>query len=201
LRIQRPSDACPTPLTAADLPGLVMKATAGANDTVKLVWTGGGAAYSEPSALSLSKVWTETEFNVVGDCCSGNAVELAARTGTVFAAPVSFADFYHPYADSWRVQSKDTLLSPCGDRDIETGAASKPFYANDLEPQVAERAREICTAAHVKEGPQLDACTLDAAVLGGAEAAKVFARTLPIRAVLRPGLPLERIEIKPIKRP
>ena len=132
---------------------------------------------------------------------NGNVGDLAARTGTVFAAPVSFADLYHPYADSWRVPSKDTLLSPCGNRDIETGAASKPFYANDLEPQLAERARAICTAAHVKEGPQFDACTLDTAVLGGAGAAKVFVRTLPIRAVLRPGLPLERVEIKPIKRP
>jgi hypothetical protein len=43
------------------------KATAGANDTVKLVSTSGGGAYSEPSALSLSNAWTETEFNVVGD--------------------------------------------------------------------------------------------------------------------------------------
>jgi hypothetical protein len=409
------------PMTAADLPGLVMTATAGANDAVKLVWTGGGAAYSEPSALGLSNAWTEAEFNVVGDCCkseanftspttlvvniqladgfptaptciandgttgetnsltlsgtptvitalsqpsieftetnsspaaascshsigdthletldglfydfqaagdfvltqadpdfvvqtrqvsgapswpqadlnhgvatqmgksrvaicvlptrlfvdgkltdlrdgkllslpggvkvyrggntyavmreggdivnaqinsnahntwinvtvgvggsarrnargllanpNGSVGELAARTGTVFAAPMSFADLYHPYADSWRVSSKNTLLSPCGDRDIETGAASKPFFANDLEPELGERARAICTAAHVKEGPQLDACTLDTAVLGGAEAAKVFVRTLPIRAVLRPGLPLERIEIKPIKRP
>lgn len=408
------------PLTAADLPGLVMQATAGANDTVKLVSTGGGGAYSEPSALGLSNAWTETEFNIVGDCCksqanftspttlvvniqlgdgfptaptciaddgttgetnnltlsgtptimmmpepavqftetnvsptpascahsigdthlktldglfydfqaagdfvltqaapdfvvqtrqvsgapswpqadlnhgvatqmgktrvalcvlptrlfvdgkatelgdgkllslpggvkvyrggntyavmreggdivnaqinsnaantwidvtvgvggaagknargllanpNGNVGELAARTGTVFAAPVSFANLYHPYGDSWRVASKDTLLSPCGDRDIETGAASKPFYANDLEPEVAKRARAICTAAHVKEGPQLDACILDTAVLGGAEAAKAFVRTLPIRAVLRPGLPLEPIEVKPIKRP
>lgn len=50
-----------------------MKAPAGANDTVKLVRTGGGAAYSEPSALSLSNAWTETEFNVVGDSCKSKA--------------------------------------------------------------------------------------------------------------------------------
>jgi len=86
-------------------------------------------------------------------------------------------------------------------QNIETGVASKPFYANDLDPKLAERARAVCTAAGVKEGPQLDACTLDTAVLGGAEAAKVFVRTLPIRAVLRPGLPLTRVEIKAIKRP
>jgi hypothetical protein len=127
---------------------------------------------------------------------NGNVGKLAARTGTVFAAPVSFADLYHPYADSWRVQSKETLLLPCGDRNIETGVASKPFYANDLEPKLAERARAVCTAAGVKEGPQLEACTLDTTVLGGEEAAKVFVRALPIRAVLRPDLPLKRIEMK-----
>jgi hypothetical protein len=130
----------------------------------------------------------------------GNIGELAARSGKVFAAPVSFADLYHPYADSWRVSSKETLLSPCGDRNIETGVASKPFYATDLEPKLAERARAVCAAAGVKEGPQLDACTLDTTVLGGKEAAKVFVRALPIRAVLLPDLPLKRLEIKAIKR-
>jgi hypothetical protein len=132
----------------------------------------------------------------------GKIGELAARTGKVFAAPVSFVDLYHPYAESWRVQSKETLLSPCGDRGIETGAASKPFYANDLDPKLAERAQAVCKAAGVKEGPELEACTLDTVVLGGGEAAKAFVRTLPIHAVLRPGLPLKPIEIKPtIRRP
>jgi hypothetical protein len=132
---------------------------------------------------------------------NGNVGQLATRSGKVFAAPVSFVDLYHPYADSWRVQSKETLLSPCGDRNIETGVASKPFYANDLDPKLAERAQAVCKAAGVKEGPQLEACTLDTTVLGGGEAAKVFVRALPIRAVLRPDLPLKLIEIKAIARP
>ena len=37
---------------------------------------------------------------------NGGVGELAARTGTVFAAPVSFSDLYHPYADSWRVHRR-----------------------------------------------------------------------------------------------
>ena len=130
----------------------------------------------------------------------GKVDELAARDGAVFAAPVSFANLYHPYADSWRVQPKETLLSPCGDRNIETGIAAKPFYAKDLDPKLAERARAVCAAHGVTEGPQLEACTLDTTVLGGEEAAKVFVRALPIRAELRPDLPLKRIEIKAIVR-
>ena len=52
-------------------------------------------------------------------------------------------------------------LSPCGDRDIETGAASRPFYANDLGA-LAERVRAICTAAHVerKDRSLTPACSM-----------------------------------------
>lgn len=131
---------------------------------------------------------------------NNNVGALEARTGTVYAAPISFVDLYHPYADSWRVPTKTTLLSPCGER-VETGAATKPFYANDLPQELAQRAREVCTAAGVKEGPQLDACTLDTVVLGGKGAQKAFVRTLPLRAVLKPGERLEPVKIPPIKRP
>ena len=44
----------------------------------------------------------------------------------------------------------------------------------DLDPQLARRTRAICAQAGVKEGPLLDACTLDVAVIGS-RAAKVFA--------------------------
>ena len=57
---------------------------------------------------------------------NGSVGELAAaRTGTVFAAPVSFSNLYHSYADMG-VPSKVTLRSPCGDR-ISKRSSSKPF--------------------------------------------------------------------------
>jgi len=105
----------------------------------------------------------------------GQVNKIEARTGAVLTAPFPFADLYHEYADSWRVPAKESLLSVCGDREIETGIPKKPFYARDLDPQVYKRARAVCTAAGVKVPSLLEACTLDVAVIGRKTAAKVFA--------------------------
>jgi len=64
------------PQTAADLPFLVMTSTVTAStDKVTLANTNTGAmaAYQEPSYLGLAQAWTESEFNVVGDCCATQA--------------------------------------------------------------------------------------------------------------------------------
>jgi hypothetical protein len=106
---------------------------------------------------------------------NGNVNEIEARTGAVLTNPFLFERLYHEYADSWRVPVKESLLSACGDQNVETGIPKKPFYANNLEPQVYDRARAVCTAAGVKVRSLLDACTLDVAVIGRKEAAKVFA--------------------------
>jgi hypothetical protein len=105
----------------------------------------------------------------------GQVNKIEARTGTVLTAPFAFADLYHEYADSWRVPVKESLLSSCGDGKVATGIPKKPFYANNLEPQVYKYARAVCTAANVKVKSLLDACTLDVAVIGRETAAKVFA--------------------------
>lgn len=106
---------------------------------------------------------------------NGNINQIAARDGTVLTNPFPFADLYHRYADSWRVPRGESLLSACG-KDLEPGIPDKPFYANDLEPKVREKALAVCIAAGVKPGPLLDACTLDVAVIGNEEAANVFVR-------------------------
>jgi hypothetical protein len=67
----------------------------------------------------------------------------------------------------------ESLLSPCG-QPKETGIPKRPFYATNLDRQVYERARAVCIAAGVKVRSLLDACTLDVAVIGRKEAAKVF---------------------------
>jgi hypothetical protein len=105
---------------------------------------------------------------------NGHVNEIEARTGTVLAAPFAFAKLYHEYADSWRVPAKESLLSVCGYREVETGIPQKPFYANDLPPEVSKRTRAVCMAAGVKDKTLLDACTLDVAVIGNESAAKVF---------------------------
>jgi hypothetical protein len=116
----------------------------------------------------------------------GNVNQIATRDGTVLTNPFSFEDLYHPYADSWRVAASESLLSVCGDRNVERGSPRRPFYANDLEPGVYERTRAVCTAAGVKAGPLLDACTLDVAVIGDDKAAQVFVNAPEPVAVGKP---------------
>jgi hypothetical protein len=116
----------------------------------------------------------------------GNVNKIATRDGTVLTNPFSFEDLYHPYADSWRVASNESLLSVCGDRNVERGIPRRPFYANDLDSRVQERTRAVCTAAGVKTGPLLDACTLDVAVIGDDKAAQIFVNAPEPVAVGKP---------------
>jgi hypothetical protein len=116
----------------------------------------------------------------------GDVNKIATRDGTVLTNPFSFEELYHPYADSWRVASNESLLSVCGDRNVERGIPRRPFYANDLDSRVYERTRAVCTAAGVKAGPLLDACTLDVAVIGDDKAAQVFVNAPEPVAVGKP---------------
>lgn len=102
-----------------------------------------------------------------------NVNAIAASDGTVLTNPFPFENFYHQYADSWRVPPAESLLAVCGS-ETEHRAPAKTFYASDLDPQVTERTRAVCTAAGVKDAAALDACTVDVAMTGNDEAARVF---------------------------
>jgi hypothetical protein len=111
---------------------------------------------------------------------NGNINQIAARDGFVLTNPFSFEDLYHRFADSWRVSGDASMLSVCNaGKVIEVGIPSRPFYAQDLEPNIREKAQGVCTAAGVKPGPLFEACTLDVAVIGQDAAAKVFVETIP----------------------
>jgi hypothetical protein len=78
------------PQTAAELPGLVMTSSASASeDTVTLSTTSGLYTYQEPNVLSLSKAWTQVEFNIFGDCCS---TEVTFTSPTVLVLNTSIDD-------------------------------------------------------------------------------------------------------------
>lgn len=103
----------------------------------------------------------------------GDVNRIAARDGTVLASPFAFADLYGRFADSWRVAASESLLSACGEAKVERDLPRRPFYPEDLEPKVRERVRGMCAAAGVKQPDLLDACMIDAAVIGE-EAARAF---------------------------
>jgi len=106
---------------------------------------------------------------------NGNINEIAARDGKVLTAPFPFADLYHHYSDSWAVPRAQSLLDVCGKPIVEAGLPEKPFFAKDLPTKQYQAARTACARAGVKAKALLDACTLDVAVIGSADAAKVYA--------------------------
>jgi hypothetical protein len=122
---------------------------------------------------------------------------IAARDGTVFMSPFPFDTLYRVFGESWRVPAREALCNDCGGGPRESRNPTRPFYARDLEPRVAERARTICAGARVRQGPLLDACTLDVAVTGNEAAARAFVGVPPPRAageivVRQPSRPVRR---------
>jgi hypothetical protein len=118
----------------------------------------------------------------------GNAQVLATAYGAVLKEPVSFYDLYHPYADSWRVQPKESLFTE--PTTIRGGIPKDLFFANDLERQVADRALEICRAEGVTVKDLLESCVLDTAVMHNEAAAKVFVLARRPLHIIRPVLRL-----------
>jgi hypothetical protein len=112
---------------------------------------------------------------------NGQVNEIAARDGAVLKTPFAFESLYGHYTTSWRVPRSESILSSCGEG-VKAGTPGKPFFANDLNSELARRNRDLCVKAGVKEGPMLDACMIDVAMLGQG-AAKAFVRMRPPVAV------------------
>ncbi len=111
--------------------------------------------------------------------------DLATRQGIVLNQPLNFDQFYHLYANSWRLTPRESLVSQmCGGRDVMDGFPRAPFYAENLNPEDYRRGRTICTEAGVRDATLLDACTLDAAVLGE-RAGRAYVGAQPPRAEVR----------------
>jgi len=116
---------------------------------------------------------------------AGNNVhQVATRGGVALTWPLSFKVLYHRYGDSWRVKPGASLL--CKAKRIEHRNPARPFYAEDLRRDVAQRARAICRKAKVRKGALLGACTLDVAVIGRAGAARAYVGAPAPVAVGRP---------------
>jgi hypothetical protein len=99
--------------------------------------------------------------------------QIATRDGRVLTSPFPFEELYSDYADSWRVPRRTSLLNACGEVE-EVGRPREPFYAKHLDAKSYQYALEVCLAAGVPEGPLLDNCTLDVAVIEDKRAAEAF---------------------------
>ncbi len=99
--------------------------------------------------------------------------QIATRDGRVLTSPFPFEELYTDYADSWRVPPRTSLLRACGNAE-EVGRPKEPFFVRHLDPENYKFGLEVCLAAGVREGPLLDNCTLDVAVIGDKRAADAF---------------------------
>lgn len=135
--------------------------------------------------VGLGNAPSATVRGLLGNVNGRTDDDIVTAGGTVLTQPVSFAELYRDYTDSWRVRAGQSLL--CENDKIESGRPERPFYANDLDRKEFERAHAVCAAAGVRTAPLVDACTLDVGVLGNEAAARVFVRTPPPVAVMQPG--------------
>ncbi|WP_146011795.1 MULTISPECIES: VWD domain-containing protein [Burkholderia] len=106
---------------------------------------------------------------------TGGVRSIETRSGEMLMSPFSHDALYGRFAESWRVPANDSMLSACGGTRIERSVPRRPFFARDLPADLAKRTRAVCVQAGVRQGPLQDACTLDVAVIGNSDAAKVFA--------------------------
>jgi hypothetical protein len=131
-----------------------------------------------PTYINLSVglgTWPTTVRGLRGNP-NNDVTKLEAADGTVFNVPLTFSDLYNVYGQSWRVPPTATLLLPCSGQ-IQSGNPSKPFFVNDLPPDLRQRAQTVCLQAEVDKG-WLNNCTLDVAVLGE-KAAQAYVGVLP----------------------
>jgi len=125
--------------------------------------------------------WPATVKGILANA-GGNVNQIAANDGAVLTNAFAFNDLYHHYADSWRISPAESLLSVCA-AETEHRIPSTTFYASDLDPQLVQRTRAVCINAGVKDAALLDACTVDVAMIGNEDAARVFVNMLPPVAV------------------
>jgi len=153
--------------------GNVISVLALSGDSVRATVNNGATANSSYIDVSVGLGrWPSNVRGLLANA-NGKVSDVEAQDGAVLTSPFNFEKLYGHYADSWRVPSNQSMLSPCGES-VQRGIPRKPFFANDLDPTLAKRNQTICTQAGVKQGPLLDACMIDVAMIGG-RAAKVFA--------------------------
>lgn len=136
--------------------------------------------------VTLGSTNTHDIKGLLGGNRGENDRTLRLRNGTPLKSPISWNDWVH-YADSWRVQPKDSLL--CHQGAVSPGMPSRQANADsDLRPEQREHARSACLKAGVPQGsPVLNDCILDVGLFGKDSAADVFVHAPPVRNTVVPG--------------
>jgi hypothetical protein len=132
--------------------------------------------------LTVDPVYAGALQGVLGNFNGDPADDLALADGTVLAQPVSFADLYGVYADSWRVTEATSLF------DYDAGESTTTFTDStfprqlvtlDMLPEeVVARATALVDEAGISEPALRAAAILDLALTG--DASYLLGATIPV---------------------
>ena len=107
----------------------------------------------------------------------GDGASLSTSTGKRIAAPVDFKVLYGAISSGWRVAPGKSLLGK--GRVVKYGIPKRPFYAQDLPPDLAKRGHALCERAGVQDKQALEDCVLDVAVLKDEAAVRAYVGIVP----------------------
>ncbi len=116
---------------------------------------------------------------LLGDADGDPANDLQGARGERLPLNLGFEDFYLRFGEHWRVAPQASLFAPRASADR---CPSRPFRLDELSPQVRDASAQTCRTLGIGEA-NLEACTMDVALLGDAAAFSFVGLAAP-RAVV-----------------
>ncbi|MFP4233857.1 MAG: LCCL domain-containing protein [Nitriliruptoraceae bacterium] len=94
--------------------------------------------------------------------------DLTTRDGAVYDGPVRERDLYTTFVDSWRISDEESLFDypeGLGTEDYtDPTMPARLFGVDDLDPEVAGWAEQVCRGAGVEQERALQRCVFDVGV-------------------------------------
>jgi hypothetical protein len=167
-----------------------------ANGTYIVVWPDNSQLHVSPNGLFVGDVRFYVADGrhvhmegLLGDFDGASTNDIVTRAGAPLAAPISFADFYHVYLDSWRITQDESLFDYGPDETTETftdrAFPAEPATTQSLPDAARATAIAACQAAGVP-ADWFDACVLDVALSGDATLADELAGAPPSDTAIDP---------------
>ena len=107
---------------------------------------------------------------LLGNFDGDQANDIAPPGGAPLAQPLTYDVLYPSYADSWRVDQKDSLFTYAAGQSTETftdrAFPDKPFSVKDLDSARRNQAERACRWAGLTGQWQLNECVFDVGVTG-----------------------------------
>lgn len=114
--------------------------------------------------LLLSDQYRGNVEGLLGTMDGNTETDFTTRDGTVLQRPLSFDELYRDFGDSWRISQDESLFGTETFADLSI--PSEQLTVDDLDPNDAQEAKEICEAAGVDDPVLLNNCIFDISLSG-----------------------------------